>query len=363
METICPLTLTPEPITEAARAADPFLEAKRNLGLCSGFEIDSLTHKLPTNEHLVQGMLAPGSVNLLVGDSGVGKSPLAYQLALAVSCGTPFLDIPVRPGKVLYVDYENHAPDIHWILTQQRKRLGITRIPGTLVVWPLSANRHEPDLEGVEKAMRMLAPDLVIIDSLRTFSPEMEAQNKAAVQQIKRLRNVAVRDGSAFLLVHHVRKHRMKGMANLEEGHALDWMRRASGVRALINQTDTRLALARRVNRAAREEGASQLVLAGHFRTRGDVGPYLLHRVWDRDGEPVCYERFEATPSLIANPAQELVFQQLPEQFSFTQARMALGRAPEAVNWFIQKVIRLGLAEKTGRGQYKKVFYAVDRAA
>src|SRR5580658_732705 len=218
MDPIRPLTLTPEPITEAARAADPFLEAKRNLGLCSGFEIDSLTRKLPTNEHLVQGMLAPGSVNLLVGDSGVGKSPRAYQMALAVACGTPFLDIPVRPGKVLYVDYENHAPDIHWILTQQRKRLGITRIPGTLVIWPLSTNRQQHD---VEKAMRMLAPDLVIIDSLRTFSPAMEEQNKAAVAQIKRLRAVAVRDGSAFLLLHHVRRHRLQGQASLEDGHAL----------------------------------------------------------------------------------------------------------------------------------------------
>ena len=360
MDQIRPLTLTPEPIIEAARAADPFLEAKRALGLCSGFEIDSLKRKLPTNEHLVQGMLAPGSVNLLVGDSGVGKSPLAYQLALAVACGTPFLDIPVRPGKVLYVDYENHAPDIHWILTQQCKRLGISRIPGTLVIWPLAANRQEHD---VEKAMRMLAPDLVIIDSLRTFSPEMEAQNKAAVEQIKRLRAVAVRDGSAFLLVHHVRKHRMKGYAGLEEGHALDWLRRASGVRALINQTDTRLALARRANSAVREEGAAQLVLSGHFRTRGDVGPYILHRVWDGDGEPVCYERFEATPNLIANPLQEAAFSRLPEQFSFKNAQLELGRAPEAVNWFIQKLIRLGLAEKTGRGQYKKVFYAVDRAA
>ncbi len=360
METIHPLTLAPEPLTEAARAADPFLQAKKALGLCSGFEIEALTHKLPTNKHLVQGMLAPGSVNLLVGDSGVGKSPLAYQLALAVACGTPFLDLPVRPGRVLYVDYENHAPDIHWILVQQRKHLGITRIPGTLVIWPLSANRQEHD---VEKAIRILAPDLVILDSLRTFSPAMESDNKTAVAQIKRLRAVAARDGSAFLLIHHVRKHLMRGHAGLEDGHALDWLRRAAGVRALVNQTDTRLAFARRENSAVREEGAAQLVLSGHFRTRGDVGPYILNRVWDGDGEPLCYERFEATPSLLANPAQEAAFSQLSERFSFGEAKLTIRRGPEAVNWFIQKLIRLGLAQKTGRGQYRKVFYAVDRAA
>jgi hypothetical protein len=360
MEPIRPLTLPPEPLSKAARAADPFLQAKRNLGLYSGFEIDSLARSLPTNEHLVQNMLAPGSVNLLVGDSGVGKSPLAYQLALAVACGAPFLELPVRAGRVLYMDYENHPPDIHWILVQQSKRLGITRIPGTLVIWPLSANRQEHD---VEQAIRMLAPDLVILDSLRTFSPDMESDPKTAVAQIKRLRAIAARDGSAFLLIHHVRKHLMKGHAGLEDGHALDWLRRAAGVRALINQTDTRLAFARREKAVVREEGAAQLVLSGHFRTRGDVGPYLLNRVWDGDGEPMCYERFEATPSLIANPLQELAFSQLSERFSFKQAQLAMGRAPEAVNWFIQKLIRLGLAQKTGHGQYRKVFCAADKAA
>ena len=360
METIRPLNLPPEPLTEAARAADPFLEAKKDLGLCSGFEIDSLNHKLPTNEHLVQNMLAPGSINLLVGDSGVGKSPLAYQLALAVACGTTFLDLPVRPGKVLYIDYENHLPDIHWILVQQRKRLGITRIPGTLVVWPLSASRQEHD---VEKTIRMLAPDLVIIDSLRTFSPEMESDNKVAVAQIKRLRGVATRDGSAFLLIHHVRKHLVADGSSLETGFALQWLRRAAGARALINQTDTRLAFARREKFAAREDGSAQLVLSGHFRCRGDVGPYILNRVWDSEGEPMCYERFEATPSSLANPLQESAFSRLPQRFSFKQAQQEINRGPESANWFIQKLIRLGLAQKTGRGQYQKVFWVVDRAA
>jgi KaiC/GvpD/RAD55 family RecA-like ATPase len=360
MEPIRPLKLSPEPATEAARAADPFLRAKKALGLCSGFEIDSLTRKLPSNEHLVQGLLAPASVNLLVGDSGVGKSPLAYQLALAVACGTPFLGLPVRPGKVLYVDFENHQPDIHWILVQQRKRLGITRIPGTLVIWPLSASRQEHD---VEKAMRMLAPDLVILDSLRTFSPQMESDPKTAVLQIKRLRTIAARDGSAFLLIHHIRKHLMKSQAGLEGGQALEWLRRAAGVRALVNQTDTRLAFARREKPASREEGAVQFVLSGHFRTRGDVGPYILNRVWDDEGEPMCYERFLPSPDLIANPLHELAFSRLSDRFSFKDAELALCRAPEAVNWFIQKLIRLGLAEKTGRGQYRKVFGGVERTA
>jgi hypothetical protein len=360
METIRPVTLLPEPHNTAERAADPFLAAKRDLGLCSGFEIDSLTRRLPTNEHLVQGMLAPGSVNLLVGDSGVGKSPLAYQLALAVACGTTFLDLPVRPGKVLYIDYENHLPDIHWILVQQRKRLGIERIPGTLVVWPLSASRKEHD---VELAIRRLAPDLVILDSLRTFSPQMESDNKVAVAQIKRLREVAARDGSAFLMIHHLRKNLLGDGLSLENGQPLDWLRRAAGARALVNQTDTRLALARRSRAAGREEGAEQLVLSGHFRTRGQVGPYILNRVWDGEGEPMCYQRFEATPGSLENPLHEAAFQQLGEDFSFRDARLALGRAPEAVNWFIQKLIRLGLAQKTGYGRYRKVFYVADRPA
>jgi AAA domain len=65
---------------------------------------------------LVEGLIAQGSFNLLIGDSSLGKSPLLYQLALCVATGKPFLGFPVKRGDVLIVDYEDGYPDIDTLL-------------------------------------------------------------------------------------------------------------------------------------------------------------------------------------------------------------------------------------------------------
>ena len=56
---------------------------------------------------VIDDLIAEGSVNLGLGNSGIGKSPLCYQMALCVASGKPFLGHPVKQGRVLYLDYEN----------------------------------------------------------------------------------------------------------------------------------------------------------------------------------------------------------------------------------------------------------------
>ena len=157
---------------------------------------------LRSSGHIVEGLIPPRSVNILVGDSGVGKTPLAYQLALAVAAGAPFLGLPVRAAKVLLVDYENALWDSHWLLEQQRKHLGLSAYPANFLLWPLhlgpSGGRLEPS---VEEVVQQLAPDLVILDSLRSYNPSMETENGAAARQIRMLRATVCRSGASLLLV------------------------------------------------------------------------------------------------------------------------------------------------------------------
>ncbi len=335
-----------------------FLRLKKEYGIFQGSELSPLIGKLPScTTHLVEGLIPPRSVNILVGDSGIGKSPLAYQLGLAVASGTPFLDMPVQPGKVLLVDFENSLTDVHWIMEQQRQHLGLAKFPCTFQVWPMHL---DPLQQKIEQVIAIFAPDLVILDSLRSFSPKMESDNSAAVEQIKRLRVTAAEHGTAFLLIHHVRKRAplgpagaAVGPAGLEDGDVMDWLRRASGVRALINQTDVRLALAPRSRSQAAEE--TTLILRGHFRTRGEVGPFLLRRKRsDRDGEPLGYERFAAHAGLLENAEQEAFFARLPEAFSFKDARLLWGKSHDSTHLLVHKMMRLGLACRTGRGQYRR---------
>ena len=346
----------PQP-KRAATDADyqRFVRLKKEFGMFSGSECSQIARLLPASEHLVQGLIPPCSVNILVGDSGVGKSPMAYQLGLSIAAGTPFLGMHTRPGKVAVIDYENNLADVDSLLKQQIKHLGLTAVPDHFLLWPLT---RDPLQDHVEEVIHTFAPDLVVIDSLRTFSPEMESNSRRAVDKIKHLRVTASAHGTAFLLIHHLRKHHLSkhGVADtreLEQGRALDWLRRAAGVRALINQTDVRLAVARRgVDREGGDGG--DLVLSGHFRVRGEVGPFLIRRIRDAEGEPTGYERFDAIASLIANAEQEAAFERLPDAFAFKDAQRALNRAAEATNSFVHKLIRLGLAEKTGHGQYRK---------
>jgi hypothetical protein len=268
-------------------------------------------------------------------------------------------------------------------MDQQRKHLRLEECPHAFQVWPMHL---DPLRQKVEQVIAAFAPDLVILDSLRSFNPIMESESSAAVGQIKKLRVTAARHGTAFLLIHHIRKHRTPGQArqarspvSLEEGEVMDWLLRSAGVRALINQMDVRLAVSRRSasrrnlsgERASAVQGTAggeeELILRGHYRTRGEVGPFVLRRKRsDGDGEPLGYELATVALSLenvpLENVEQRAFFERLPEEFSFKEARVLYGKSHEAANILIRKMMSLGIVRKTAHGQYCKAGCARNAA-
>ncbi len=350
----------PNPTPPLDPAAHECRKIKKRLGIYHGQELAERFRYLRTPPNLFEGFLEPCSVNLLVGESGIGKSVLAYQLAMAVATGRPFLGQKTRKGKVVIVDYENSLRASDRMVRQQTRHLGLERDPYTLQVWPVNQPAHKASRdalmevgqhENVEASIYQLAPDLAIFDSLRSFNPAMENDNTAAVKQIQRLRTIARLHGTAILLVHHLRKQARNAACFLEDAAPLDWMTRGAGSRALINQTDARLAIAARRNGDA-------LVIRGHIRVQGEVGPYLISRAFDESGEPLGFERIEASTEMLDNPAQEAVFHLLPEAFSFTEALKLYGRQNQATSYFLQKMVRLGLVRKTAPGQYRKNIFS-----
>ncbi len=60
---------------------------------------------------LVHRMIPRGSLVVIAGESGVGKSILCYHLTLCVAAGLPFLCHQTLSTDILYFDEENSKPD------------------------------------------------------------------------------------------------------------------------------------------------------------------------------------------------------------------------------------------------------------
>jgi DNA repair protein RadA/Sms len=140
-------------------------------------------------DRVLGGGFVPGSVVLLGGDPGIGKSTLALQVAGRLAAAG---------RSVLYVSGEESAEQI---------RLRAERLPGLggeLQV--LTSTR----VEALVGPWRDLQPSLVVIDSIQTFQTDAVESAAGSVAQVResasQLAATAKRMGSVLLLVGHVTK-------------------------------------------------------------------------------------------------------------------------------------------------------------
>jgi DNA repair protein RadA/Sms len=135
------------------------------------------------------GGLVPGSVVLLGGDPGVGKSTLALQVAGRVAEGG-------RP--VLYVTGEE---------SRRQVQLRARRLDGVSEGVLLAA---ESSVEAIGGWIEELCPTLVVVDSIQTAHTDEADGAPGSVQQIRecgyRLHTLAKATGASLLLIGHVTK-------------------------------------------------------------------------------------------------------------------------------------------------------------
>jgi len=151
----------------APRSSPPSVRA-----IPMGDDSQPLPERLPVGlgefSRVLGGGLVAGSVILLAGDPGIGKSTLLLQLALAVS----------ERESVLYLSAEE---SVHQVQSRAR-RLG--NIPPALLV------AAETGLEEIEGQIAAVQPALVIIDSIQTVC---DAELPAAPGSIAQVRQCAAR--------------------------------------------------------------------------------------------------------------------------------------------------------------------------
>ena len=138
----------------------------------------------------------PGSINLIGGDPGIGKSTLLLQVALELAAKNP----------VLYVSGEESERQI------KMRADRLHRGPDGKAL-PLPQNLllvTETNLDAILTHADSTRPDLLVVDSIQTsYLPELES-SAGSVSQVResssRLREYAKRTGVSVFLIGHVTK-------------------------------------------------------------------------------------------------------------------------------------------------------------
>ena len=346
---------------------------RQRWGLQSAATLRVRVGELGGSIYLVDGLLPARSISLVLGDSGLGKSPLMYQLAICVAAGLPFLGRSTLQARVLMADFENGIGEVIEMIETISGYLGLSGPPGEdqLLVWPASdcSPRYGQSGHTLLDMLGDVRPHLAIIDSLGSYDPTAEGKNPPANLLLKDFRRLAQEHNTATVFVHHRRKLARKSdeqAGPLESAELRRWFQDSRGASALITGSDVRLgvdlpgdqvdlaealALARTPG-TAREETA--LVLRGFGRVRGEIGPWRLARAYDEDGDPLGY-RSLCSAELLFNPEQQRALAQLGDRFTTGEARAAYRREDQATSDWLNKCARLGLVRKTGWGRWEKL--------
>lgn len=317
-----------------------------SVGLYTYEELKQLEHERPP--FVVEGLIRERSVNLLVGDSGLGKTPLALQLAVAVASGTAFLGRPVQSGKVLYADAESGVFELCRVLEGVSGLAGLDVPPSNVLL--SSPNLNAPNFQSPAKSLLAqvldLRPVLVVIDPLRAYFAAAEEGARDAIEMIQGFRKLTADTGCSWVILHHRRKRNANRFVTLENDR-LVWFEEAAGSLAVINGCDTRLGIEETSSRHA------ALVVAGFVRSIGYIEPIYLDRVLDDEGDPRGYRALTGTDYL-SEPYRK-AYGELPSRFRFTDARQALGGTSGSNTvQLIRQCVSLGLVNKQGKDYVKR---------
>jgi len=184
--------------------------------------------------------LIPVGLSLVVAPPKFGKSWLCLDLALSVSTGTEFLDMPTVQHGVLYLALE----DNYWRLqSRMRKVIGIdNRItpPGNLYLTNESPMLAEDFTKHLDKFITTHGDiALVIIDTLqkvRGLTTRRDNAYNIDYNDIGKLQKFALDRGIGLVLVHHTKK-------GIDES---DFVMNASGTNGITGSADSILTLNRR---------------------------------------------------------------------------------------------------------------------
>lgn len=171
------------------RISDRNCLVPQSLAEIENLAVERLDLGMSELNRVLGGGLVLGTVVLLAGDPGIGKSTLLLQAASFAA---------ERIKKVLYISGEESAQQIK----MRASRLELQT--ENLLIWP------ETDLERIEQAIKKIEPELVVVDSIQTVFCSDLASMPGSIGQIKeataRLTALAKGLNIPVIIVGHVTK-------------------------------------------------------------------------------------------------------------------------------------------------------------
>ncbi|MGF7143597.1 DNA repair protein RadA/Sms [Anaerotaenia torta] len=156
------------------------VKAEEQLRLCSGIE---------ELDRVLGGGIVRGSLVLVGGDPGIGKSTLLLQMCREVA---------IQNKKILYISGEESLSQIK----MRAERLGV--FGGELLLL------CETDLDMIDEVIQKHTPDIVVIDSIQTVFKEEVAAAPGSVSQVREataaLMRIAKGSGITIFIIGHVTK-------------------------------------------------------------------------------------------------------------------------------------------------------------
>jgi DNA repair protein RadA/Sms len=185
-------TLVAEILTENPRKSIQAKRAENNASssLAALGQVESLRLSTGSGEldRVLGGGLVRGSVTLIGGDPGIGKSTLMLQAAAALNAS----------GAVLYATGEESVQQV----ALRARRLGLEAATARLLA--------ETCVQDIVAAASTLAAQVLIVDSIQTMHSDRVEAAPGAVSQLRECTAELVRfaksSGTAVLLVGHVTK-------------------------------------------------------------------------------------------------------------------------------------------------------------
>jgi hypothetical protein len=227
------VTNMPNRSIEVSNADPKPLPEIMSFGQC----MDFATNPKNELEEIIEGVLHEGCKMIISGSSKAGKTWSLINLAIAASNGMPWLGMPVKQSKVLYLDFELKK----FFGTDRIKRVAKATFNGEikpnhhLDYWPLRGHRAELlDLLTKIRADRR-EYDLIILDPYYKLVTGIDENDAKAVGEIVNLiEDFSEETGAAIVFAHHFSK------GNKSETDHID---RASGSGVFARDPDAILTL------------------------------------------------------------------------------------------------------------------------